>query len=178
MAGSTNKGGYGIYHGGFAWAPDPGEGALTFDSQHIELTHRTKLVVKVGVPVIESIEITSEQVAKTRIGAVLLFGVLGGLGARGAADRGTLLVHLKDGQTGYFTIGPEWSQSQLLGILAPWYNSLGIPLRRTGQPAPTTQPALSPISVADELTKLAGLRDSGILTSEEFETEKARLLGR
>jgi hypothetical protein len=32
-------------------------------------------------------------------------------------------------------------------------------------------------SLADELTKLAGLRDSGILSPEEFESAKARLLG-
>jgi hypothetical protein len=36
--------------------------------------------------------------------------------------------------------------------------------------------APSPISVADELTKLVTLRDSGILTSEEYEAQKAKLL--
>jgi hypothetical protein len=30
---------------------------------------------------------------------------------------------------------------------------------------------------ADELTKLADLRDKGVLTSEEFEAQKAKLLG-
>jgi hypothetical protein len=33
------------------------------------------------------------------------------------------------------------------------------------------------ISVADELTKLAVLRDQGILTEEEFSAQKAKLLG-
>lgn len=33
------------------------------------------------------------------------------------------------------------------------------------------------MSVADELEKLAGLRDRGVLTAEEFETRKAQLLG-
>lgn len=32
-------------------------------------------------------------------------------------------------------------------------------------------------SVADELAKLAGLRDSGVLTDEEFAAQKAALLG-
>lgn len=32
-------------------------------------------------------------------------------------------------------------------------------------------------SLADELTKLAGLRDQGILTEEEFQDQKAKLLG-
>jgi hypothetical protein len=31
-------------------------------------------------------------------------------------------------------------------------------------------------SVADELTKLAQLRDSGTITAEEFEAQKAKLL--
>ncbi len=35
----------------------------------------------------------------------------------------------------------------------------------------------APVSVADELTKLAALRDSGVLTEEEFSAQKARLLG-
>lgn len=39
-------------------------------------------------------------------------------------------------------------------------------------------PAATPAgSVADELVKLAQLRDAGVLTVEEFEAQKARLLG-
>jgi len=34
-----------------------------------------------------------------------------------------------------------------------------------------------PVSVADELTKLAQLRDKGILTEQEFQAQKAKLLG-
>jgi ABC-type multidrug transport system fused ATPase/permease subunit len=34
----------------------------------------------------------------------------------------------------------------------------------------------SPTSTADQLTKLADLRDRGVITSEEFEREKAKLL--
>ncbi|MEV3848105.1 DUF4429 domain-containing protein [Streptomyces microflavus] len=37
-------------------------------------------------------------------------------------------------------------------------------------------PAAAPSSVADELAKLAGLRDAGILTPAEFEAQKARIL--
>jgi hypothetical protein len=36
---------------------------------------------------------------------------------------------------------------------------------------------VAPVSVADELTKLARLRDGGVLTEKEFATQKARLLG-
>lgn len=41
--------------------------------------------------------------------------------------------------------------------------------------APVAQTAASP-SLADELAKLGSLRDSGVLTSEEFDAAKARLL--
>ena len=38
------------------------------------------------------------------------------------------------------------------------------------------QEAAGPQSTADELTKRAGLRDQGVITAEEFEREKAKLL--
>jgi hypothetical protein len=38
-------------------------------------------------------------------------------------------------------------------------------------------PSSGPVSVADELQKLADLRDRGVLTQEEFEAQKAKLLG-
>ena len=34
-----------------------------------------------------------------------------------------------------------------------------------------------PSSVADELTKLASLRDAGVLTQEEFDAQKAKIIG-
>jgi hypothetical protein len=46
------------------------------------------------------------------------------------------------------------------------------------RPVPSALPEPSATaSVADELIKLANLRDSGVLTVEEFEMQKARLLG-
>lgn len=44
--------------------------------------------------------------------------------------------------------------------------------------APRYAPPVAPLSVADELRKLADLRDAGELTAAEFETEKTRLLAR
>jgi membrane protein implicated in regulation of membrane protease activity len=38
------------------------------------------------------------------------------------------------------------------------------------------QEAAGPQSSADELTKLAGLRDHGVITNEEFEREKSKIL--
>ncbi|MFE2228634.1 DUF4429 domain-containing protein [Streptomyces kronopolitis] len=46
------------------------------------------------------------------------------------------------------------------------------------QHAPRMAVAPGAASVADELTKLAALRDQGVLSPAEFEQQKARLLGR
>jgi hypothetical protein len=51
------------------------------------------------------------------------------------------------------------------------------PIPPAAPAAPSTAEATSPASVADELMKLAQLRDAGVLTSEEFEAQKAKLLG-
>lgn len=43
--------------------------------------------------------------------------------------------------------------------------------------APAAAPAPDPGAVADALTKLAGLRDRGLLTDDEFQSQKRKLLG-
>jgi hypothetical protein len=47
----------------------------------------------------------------------------------------------------------------------------------SSQPSQPSTPPGSGASVADELLKLASLRDSGILTPEEFDAQKAKLIG-
>ena len=171
------------YHGGFSWVPDPKFGELTLDEDGVELSAQRRkakvpgaTLVKVGIQAIASVEITSQEVAKSRAGAVLLFGVWG-LAAKGARDRGTFLVHLKNGQTGYFTID-GFSESQLRGKISPWLNAMGIP---QGVPAKSEMGNLNSDtsygSIANELVKLAALRDSGVLTDEEFAAAKAKMLG-
>ena len=49
-------------------------------------------------------------------------------------------------------------------------------LRAASVSAPATAPQASK-SVADELTKLAALRDKGVLSQAEFDAQKAKLLG-
>lgn len=48
---------------------------------------------------------------------------------------------------------------------------------RTGSVRPPAQSAPSAIGVADELVKLAGLRDQGVLSEAEFQDAKAKLMG-
>lgn len=47
----------------------------------------------------------------------------------------------------------------------------------TEAPAPVPVAAAPPTGVADELVKLAALRDQGVLTPAEFDAQKRRLLG-
>ncbi|MGQ4420002.1 SHOCT domain-containing protein [Streptomyces sp. SAS_269] len=54
-----------------------------------------------------------------------------------------------------------------------------VPAALAVPPMPVTTPAPAPpASVADELTKLAALRDQGVLTDAEFERQKRQLLDR
>jgi Short C-terminal domain len=65
---------------------------------------------------------------------------------------------------------PKTTAGELRAKLGAWLNRL---------PARSAPAASAPAttSVADELTKLAGLRDAGVLSPDEFEAQKARLLG-
>jgi Short C-terminal domain len=62
-------------------------------------------------------------------------------------------------------------------------NVKATPLRLMSQPAapvpagPAAPAAPPPASVADEIRKLAELRDAGVLTDAEFAAQKSRLLG-
>lgn len=55
--------------------------------------------------------------------------------------------------------------------------------RHHARPEPSRVPPVvaaqaPPLSIADELVKLAALKDQGVLSAQEFEQQKARLLGR
>jgi hypothetical protein len=176
------------YLGGLSWAPEPAEGELSFDDEKIELIKVVSTVIKkyketvlkIYVGAIEYVEITSEQVAKSKVGAVLMFGALGGLGAKSGEDRGAILVHLKSGQTAYFTIQGV-SEHQMRAKLSPWLNSVDIPARASlnashAQSISTSEPTFNQISVADEIAKLGALRAQGLLTEDEFAAQKAKLL--
>lgn len=63
------------------------------------------------------------------------------------------------------------------GEAAQWLAEFAAVRRASGLAAVGTPPQPSSPSVADEIGKLVRLRDAGALTPEEFEGEKARLLG-
>ncbi|MCU0265120.1 MAG: PH domain-containing protein [Actinomycetia bacterium] len=58
----------------------------------------------------------------------------------------------------------------------PGMTAMGVPMGAP-QPAAPAAPAAPAVDVADQLRKLAALRDEGLLTDEEFAAQKAKLLG-
>lgn len=173
------------YHGGFSFIPESkwvrigrlllGDDAVILDRVQDKQMRNMPAVELCRTRAIAAMEITSEQVAKSKLGAALVFGVLGAVTAKGSMERATVIVYLKSGETGYFTIGKQ-SVASLLGLLTPWLRgqgiSIGPPLTA---PTDTTAPS-APNLIADELTKLGQLRDTGVLSDEEFVALKTKLI--
>ncbi len=118
---------------------------------------------------IVSVEVTGRPVAKSRVGPVIVFG-LAGLAAKGSQDRTTVVVRTTTDEAVYYTIdgiSPEGVRAGNAAVLKlsniPFHEEL---------PAPPPQT----MDVADQIRKLATLRDEGILTDEEFAAQKAKLL--
>ena len=88
----------------------------------------------------------------------------------GGNDRTPIEIHTNDGQVGQFTINQ--SPAKVRGELCAWLREKNI---AEGVDNPVA--SASPTSVADEIVKLASLRDSGLLTEEQFEAQKSKLLG-
>jgi hypothetical protein len=65
-------------------------------------------------------------------------------------------------------------QSQYVHQMTPPGGAFGAPVPAPAAPPPRAEPQLD---LADQLRKLADLRDAGILTEEEFTAQKTKLLG-
>jgi hypothetical protein len=91
-----------------------------------------------------------------------MLGVLG-LAAKTSGDISYLNLNMKDGRCVVYQVKnlpPQKLRAQLL----PVFRQVGVHKagEEPGGPAPRG------VSVADELTKLAGLRDQGIIDDDEF----------
>jgi hypothetical protein len=158
------------YIGGHTQFPTPGRGSLFVTGQRIALAAFDGTSIELPLTIVTSVEVTSEQVAKSKVAPVILFGVFG-LGAKGSQHRTTLVVRTTDRNEAFF---------QFLGIdeyalraqLVPILSKAGVPFGATADTSPS-----SPISVADEIRKLGELLRERLLTQEEFDAQKAKLLG-
>jgi hypothetical protein len=169
------------YHGGLSFLSESGiHGRLVLDDEALTLERVQNEGYTRDLPSFElcrtraiaAIEVTSEQVAKSKLGAALVFGVLGGVTAKASKDRGTLIVHMKNGEAGYFTVDRQ-SAASLLGLISPWMRDRNIAQGSPQMPDPLRLPANL---IADELTKLARLRESGAISEGEFVALKTKLI--
>lgn len=119
-----------------------------------------------------SIEITSEQVAKSRAGAALMFGV-GALAAKSSSNKATIIVRTKDGHQIYFQLDNK-DAAHVRAKVSALLTSAGVPFYAEVPIAAT--PAAGPDTIA-QLAQLAQLREAGHLSDEEFQAQKARVLG-
>jgi len=170
------------YYGGFTHVPESkwtrigrlvlGDDAVTMDRVQDKQMRNLPAVELCRSRAISTIEVTSEQVAKSKLGAALVFGVLGGVTAKGSMDRATIIIHLKSGAAGYLAVDKK-SSASVLGLITPWARE-----KEIGLGAPQAQPIQSagPKLIADELAKLAELRESGVLTEQEFLSLKRTLI--
>jgi Short C-terminal domain len=157
-----------LFMGGLPGYPGGASGSLWLSKTAIGLGER----VLIPLEDVASIEIADGTVSKSKVGATLAFGVLGATGSRGTKTEVSVVAHLKSGATGYFLI-PDSKEGRLSvrAKAGPILHQLGIPF--TDQlPVPET----APIDIADQLRKLKELRDEGVLSTEEFEKAKAKLL--
>jgi hypothetical protein len=154
------------YHGGLAASADQTNGALLFEEKVIGI----RSAGPIGRPMnplidisdVVAVEVTSEQVAKSRVGPAIAFGVVGAVAAKATKHEATILLHLRAGDTAYFTIDRQ-SSTDVRAQLAPWLRDTGIPLGK-----PPHSPAATPANATDTVEMLATLKAQGVLTQAEF----------
>ena len=166
------------YHGGFSFIPEVkwsqigrlvfGDDALVLDRVQDHQMRRIAPLELCRTRAIARLEVTSEQVAKYK-----RFGVYSALWGKSSIDRASVVVYLKSGEKGYITIGKR-STASVLGVLTPWMREHGIAERAPLAAEPGAE--LASRLIADELLKLAQLKDSGALSPEEFVALKTKLI--
>jgi predicted RNA-binding Zn-ribbon protein involved in translation (DUF1610 family) len=159
------------YVGGCSELGEARDGMLVFSPSGVFLD-----ASKLDLASVKSVEIGGGQVTKSKVAATLAFGVLGGLAAKGAKDRVEIAVHLKSGGAAFFVLDNKHA-FEIRASLAPLLTMLSIPFAdEVDQQAGAAAEPLVTLSLADELTKLAKLQESGFLTAEEVTAAKAKLL--
>ena len=143
---------------------------LLCNAEGLKFRGRTKTLFTIPWDRVRAIEAVETAAAPVPAAAVAEE-----LEGRWAKEHAVLVLTFDGGAKASFLI-PKVSPPELASRLAPVAERLAEGAKRAQR---LEAPAVGPVaSVADELTKLAALRDSGVLTEEEFGQQKARLLGR
>jgi len=126
---------FGITWGHLLGTLDATYGSLKFGEDNIELQDEPRTtVLKVYLPVIESIEVMSEQVAKNQspVPSLLFWRSTEAWGQNPVRTGQPSSFTLTNGQTGYFTMR-GFSDVQFRGLITPWLTANNVPVRPPAQ---------------------------------------------
>jgi|TARA_B100001146_G_scaffold183072_1_gene165660 hypothetical protein len=94
-----------------------------------------------------------------------------------ASDDGTVTISAGWRQNGWIPVVTQGVKDRGEGFMGQFANGVSVELQEVARHRASQEPqAGAQFSVADELGKLADLRDRGALSDEEFEAQKLKLL--
>lgn len=149
-------------------APSRDWGKLRIDSEGIVVERGKTRLLWITWANVDGLEVAgADAVQDTRAGNVIAFGALGLLASE--KRRAFLVVTTKAGVPTVEITGmlPNELRAHLVTV----------PEAKRLLDRPAASASGEAVSVADEIRKLADLRAEGLLTDEEFQIEKRRLLG-
>lgn len=128
--------------------------------------------------------VRSSQIGGALIGGLALGGVgaiIGGLSGKtktsGKVKKFALRLTVNDTKNPLHDVNFLYQGTQA----RHWHGLVEVLIKRADTEDKTnitnSTPQIQPASIADEIKKLAELRDSGVLSVDEFQQQKARLLG-
>lgn len=145
-------------------------GQMAFDGQYVTITREGFLGRASHGRGEKKLHVSSISAVQWKPAGAMVNGFIQlsiGGADRQAAKGGRTMNAAKDENSVVFT---KKQQSEFENLRAALDQAIA------AQHAPSAPAAATPASLADELAKLAQLRDQGILSHEEFEAQKARLL--
>lgn len=156
------------YLGGYANEFASTSGRLWFTDALVGIGDQAPERVLVDTDRVIAVEITTAEIAKSKVPAAVAFGVLGALAARGSEKKTMVIVYLRSGDAGYFQV-ESLEMPFVIGLISEWLQEHGI---RAGSPGA----AAASNGLGDQLERVAALHRAGDLTDDEFTAAKARLL--
>ena len=154
------------YLGGLPERASVTSGMLTLDKRCVTIDGEVVLLWSDC----NAVAVESEQVAKSKLGAVLAFGILGALTAKDTMSQSVLTVRRKDDAMAYFSMD-EIAAHEVKARIASLLKSIGMPM--VEEMSSETSPGMS---VASEIERLVALKAAGHLDDDEFTKLKAKLL--
>ena len=97
----------------------------------------------------------------------------------GIFSNGSIKISVAKQNSGYLAFGGAIAGfgSELMLVYDPYYNNTALEIRKYVEEFDSAE-TKHPFSVSDELFKLKELMDQGVLTRDEFEIEKKKLLAK